>query len=150
MKGFRRQKKAFTLIELIVVIAIIAILSAIATVSALAILRSNEKKSAQTTLTNDWKLTSQAFDQINLGYTTVKRPTTAFLASRLGLSTSSITLTTSECTSLSKGRVHIQYIENPENLRTRYQIKRITINYNGNYYFTENGKDVRGPRDSLS
>ena len=52
MRFFRRNKKAFTLIELLIVIAIIGVLSAIVTISTMAILRSMEKKSATTKRNN--------------------------------------------------------------------------------------------------
>ena len=150
MSRFRRHKKGFTLIELIVVIAIIGILSMIATVSVMSIMQNNEKKAAKTSLTNYWKLTAQSFDRINLGFSTVSRPTVAAVATSLGLQTNKVKLTTAECTSLKKGEVHIQYTESTSNLKQRFQVKRITINYEGKYYYTDDGKSVHGPKDSLT
>lgn len=150
MRIFRRNRKGFTLIEVLVVIAIIGILGGIVAVSTVAVLKNSEKKSATTTLINYWNLTAQAFNQINLGFTMTDRPTSAFIATRLGKDSNMVTCVTSECTTLTTdGKVHIQYTDNKSSRNSRYQIKRIAMKYNGKLYYTDDGKTVKGPRDTF-
>lgn len=149
MGVFRKRKKGFTVIEIVVVVAIIAVLATIVTVSTVAILKSSEKKSATSSLTNYWNLSVQAFNQINLGFTTLNRPNSSFLASRLGKAAGDVIVGQNECLVLSDGRIHIQYTDNPESTKNRYQIKRIVIKYKDHYYYTDDGKTIYGPRDSL-
>lgn len=150
MRHFRKNKKGFTLIEVIVVVAIIGILSAIATLSVMAVYRNNETKAATTAITNYWKTTARAFNQINLGYSTIKTPNSSFIAAQLGKANGTVTVSTSPCTTLSKGRIHIQYEKDPTNRLNQFTIKRIVINYEGKYYYSDDGKKVRGPKDSMS
>ena len=140
MNRFRRNKKGFTLIELLVVMAIIAILGTIVTASVIAILRNSERKSAETSLTTYWRLTSQYLDQVNKHLTTSNTPQLSALAARLN--DNSITLSTSDCKSLSNGNFYIQYQENTKSVSQRYTIKKIIYNREGTYYKTEDGKKV--------
>ncbi len=151
MKLSRRNKKGFTLIEVVVVTLIIAILGSIVGVSIAAVIKNTEKKSATTALTNYWNLTSQAFNQINLGLSNTTTPTNTFLATRLGKQNGTVICTKNACTKLStKGNIHVQYDENASSKFARYTIKRIVLNYNGKLYYTDDGKSIKGPRENFS
>ena len=155
MQGaFRKNRKGFTLIELVVVIAIIGILGMIVTVSVIAVKKSVEKKSATSALTNYWNLTETTFNQINIGNTTFRYPNATLIASRIGVETSQLTVTTAECTGLTgtgnkRVYIHIQYAEDPTSAKHRFSIVRIVMKYDGKYYYTDDGKSSYGPRDSM-
>ena len=140
MRGFRRNKKGFTLVELLIVMAIIAILGTIVTASVIAIQRNSERKSAQTALTNYWRLSSQYLDQVNRKLTSNGTPQQAALGVRLNDTT--IVLSTNNCTSLKNEQFYIQYEENPKSVSKRFTIKRIIYNHEGTYYKTEDGKTI--------
>ena len=147
---FRKNRKGFTLIEIVVVIGIIGILATLVTVSIFAVQRNSEKNAAQKSLSGYWSLTEQAFNQVNLGYSTYKSPTAMLIASRIGLQTNQITISKEECSKLSGTKIlYIQYTEDPSSARNRYKIARIIIKYNNRYYYTDDGKKCYGPRDSL-
>ena len=138
----RKQKKAFTLIEVVVVIAIIGILGAIVTVSTIAILRNSERKSVETTLTNYWRLTEVYFDQVNKGMTTYSAPQRDAIATRLNMKNTMIQLKTAACKTLSNNYLYIQYAENPKSMIARYSITKMTYRYKGTYYKTEDGRTI--------
>ena len=144
MNGFRRNKKGFTLVELLVVIAIIGILGAIATVSVIKINEKTEKKAAETALTNYWRLTSQYLDQVNNRMTTSYAAEKNALATRIGLPATSIELNTAPCKSLS-GTLYVQYAENEKSINNRYTLVAIHYKYEGKYYKTTDGKTVGKP-----
>ena len=146
MGSFRRNKKGFTLIEIIVVIAIIAILGGIVATSIFAIYRNSEKKAASSKLSESWNITSTAFHQINRGFTTVSSPNVNFLSTRLG--TTKIKLGTKACESLSKDYIYIQYEYNPKSVSNKYKIICIWTNKDDNYYYTRDGKTVIGPQSA--
>ena len=149
MSSYRRNKKGFTLVEVVVVIAIIAILGSIIAVSVMAILKNSEKKAVSTKLTSYWKITSTAFSQINKGFATATSPSATFLESRLPLKNSQIKLGTEKCTSISKDEsIYIQYTKNTKSVNNKYTLVCIWLRYNGKYYYTTDGKDVTGPKDS--
>ena len=145
MDRIRRNKKAFTLVEMIVVIAIIGILGTIVTLSVNSVRKSGERKTAKTTLVNYWDISEQVFNQINLGY--ISRPTPGVFKPRLG--TTNVNVVSSACTSLNEGYVFIQYNENLGSRTKRYTIKRIVIKYKDYYYYTDDGKTIYGPRSSI-
>ena len=149
MSGFRRNKKGFTLIEVLVVIAIIGILGAIATVSTVAALRNSERKAAETALTNYWRLTSQYLDQVNKRMTTSYAPEKNALAARIGRPATEIELNTAPCKSLSDNMLYIQYAENEKSINNRYTVVAIVYNYEGKYYKTTDGKTFGNPTTSL-
>ncbi len=128
------------------VVAIIAILGAIVTVSTIAILRSSEKKSVTSKLSNYWSITNTAFNQINKGFTTSGSPTKDFLKTRLG--TDKIKLGTDECPTLSNDYIYIQYTENKKSVNQKYTVTAIYIRYNSKYYYTTDGKSASGPKDT--
>ena len=147
---FRKNRKGFTLVEIVVVIAIIGILSMIVTVSVIAVQRNSEKKSAKSALSSYWTLTEQTLNQVNLGFSTYRTPSAVLIASRIGLQTSQLTVSTGECTGLSGQKiVHIQYSDDPTSAKNRYKIVRIVIKYSGKYYYTDDGKNCYGPRDEM-
>ena len=148
MSFFRRNKKAFTLIEILVVIAIIGILSAIVTVSTIAIVKNSRKKAVSARLCSYWSITATAFNQINKGFTTYSSPNADFLATRLGLEKKSIKLGSEECTSLSNDQIYIQYKYNSKSVSNKYSLVCIWTRYNNDYYYTTDGKTVSGPKNS--
>lgn len=148
MNFFRRNKKGFTLIEVVVVIAIIAILSAIVTVTTIAILKSSRKKAVTSRLTGYWSITATAFNQINKGFTTYNSPNADFLSTRLGLKKEAIKLGTDECSSLSNDCIYIQYKENQKSASNKYTLVCIWTRQSGEYYYTTDGKTVSGPKKS--
>ena len=140
MRAMHKDKKAFTLIEIIVVIAIIGILAMIVSVSTVAIMRNSEKKGATTTLSQYWSISTTTFDMINKRITTYTQPDAVLLATRLNVDSSKLTVSTADCKELSEGKIYIQYTDNPKNNYTRYTLKRILINYKGTIYYTDDGK----------
>ena len=149
MKVFRRNKKGFTLIEVLVVIAIFGILSAIVTVSTMAILRSSKKKTVSTKLENYWSTTTTAFNQINKGFSTFDKPNAEFLGMRLGLDKKNVYLGTDPCASLpNDNSIYIQYEYNAKSLYSKYKLKCIWIRYEGSYYYTSDGSSSIGPKST--
>ena len=146
MVSLRRNKKGFTLIEIIVVIAIIAILGGIVAGSIYAVYRKSEKKAATSKLTESWSITTTAFHQINRGFTTFSSPNVNFLSTRLG--TTKIILGTNECESLAKDYIYIRYEYNPKSVSNKYKVVCIWTNKDGNYYYTTDGKNVIGPQSA--
>lgn len=144
----RKQKKAFTLIELVVVIMIIGILGAIVTASTIAILRNSERKSLETTLTNYWRLTETYFDQVNKKMTTFDAPQRDAIATRLNMKNTLIQLKTTPCKSLSNNYLYIQYSDNPKSTIARYSIVKMTYRYNGTFYKTEDGQTITYSKES--
>ena len=145
MKVFRRNKKGFTLIEVLVVVAIIAILGAIVTASTVAILRSSRKKAVTSNLTSYWSITVTAFNQINKGYTTSASPSAAFLKTRLNFEPK---LGTGDCPKLSENEIYIKYEYNSKSVNQKYTVTAIYIRYKNQYYYTTDGKTVTGPKDA--
>ena len=151
MKLFRRNKKGFTLIEVVAVIAIIAILGSIVAVSTIAILKNAEKKTVTTRLNNYWSISTKVFHQVNHGFSTgtgtgaIKE----LLKTRLGSKVKNITLGTGKCTSLSKDAMYIQYEYNEQSLMNKYKIVCIWTRYEDNYYYTTDGETIVGPKTSL-
>lgn len=149
MKLFRKNKKGFTLLEVIVVIAIVAILGMIVTASVIAALRNAEKKAATTTLSNYWNLTSKAVNQANLGLT-MNGITTDLIKTRLGITgNNTLEVKTTACKSLAEGHTYVQYSVNNKSVNHKYSLVRITINYKGKIYYTTDGKEVVGPKSSV-
>ena len=145
MSAFRRNKKGFTLIEVIVAIAIIAILASIVTVTIMAILRSQEKTSATKALKSTWNNSNKALKQLNTGLSTYRAPSEAFLKIHLG--TDKIAVGIKECVSLKNGYFYIQYADNPSSVRNRYTLVCIWYRYEDHYYYTTDGKKVIGPKN---
>lgn len=147
MKFFRKNKKGFTLIEVIVVIAIIAILASIVTVSTIAVLRNSQKKAVTSKLTNYWGICAQAVHQINHGFSSTTID--ALLTTRLG---SGVTFSsgTKKCSSLKEGAIYIQYTLNTKSISNKYTLTCIWARYKDKYYYTTNGQDITGPKDKLS
>ena len=154
MAWFRRNKKAFTLIEIVVVIGIIAILAAIVTVSTIAILKNTQKKAAASKLRSHWSITVTYFNQVNKGFTTYSTPQTEALATRLGTKSKYLSMGTDECSGLSdddKGNysyMYIQYKINETSLSNKYQVVAIHIRYKGEYYSTTDGQEITGPKSA--
>ena len=156
MTVFKRNKKGFTLIELVAVIAIIAILGGIVAASTVAIVKNSTKKSIASKLKSYWSITNTAFDQINKGFSTYDNPDVYFLSTRL--KTNNLFIGTKECTSLpdpyspeNKNKddpIYIQYSDNPKSLRKRYTIVQIWIRHGNDYYYTKDGKTVVGPNST--
>lgn len=142
MRHCGRNKKGFTLIEIVVVIAIIGILGAIATMSGMAIIKNNEKKAAATSVKNYWKLSTQTFNQLNLGYKNAKKATDlkTFLAAQLG--TNELVVSTAECSALKEGGIYVQYLQDSKNTNNRYQLIALSYNYKGRIFYTTDGKNV--------
>ena len=147
MRLFRRNKKGFTLIEVIVIIGILAILSSIVAVSMIAILRKSEKNTVTSTLNGYWKITVTSFNQINKGFTTVTSPTKDFLKTRLN--TTKLSIGTSDPTSISEGYIYIKYEKNPKSVYNKYKVVCIYMRYKDNYYYTTDGISVTGPKESI-
>ena len=141
-----RNKKAFTLVELIVVIAILGVLASIVTVSASSAKKSSEKRAATSAIVGYWNTTNNYFYQLNA--TRTGPPKVAQLKTRLG---NDVVQGIGEDppTSLSKGKIYIQYAVNNGNVGSKYTIVKITYNYSGRYYSSVDGSTVTGPRDSL-
>ena len=150
MRSFRRNKKGFTLIEVLVVITIIAILGSIVAVSTVAILRNAEKKTVTARLNNYWSISAKAFHQVNHGFSTGSGTTALkdLLKTRLG-SGITIVLGTDKCTSLSKNTVYLQYEYNQQSLNNKYKLVCIWTRYEDNYYYTTDGESIVGPKTSL-
>lgn len=145
----RRNKKGFTLIEVVAVIAIIAILGSIIAVSIVAVMKNAEKKTVTTKLTSYWKITSTAFNQINKKFATVTSPSETFLSTRLPLEKNQIKLGKKECTKIDKDEsIFIQYNENPKSASNKYTLVCIWVRYKDKYYYTLDGKSVSGPKDA--
>ena len=122
MRRFCKNKKGFTLLEVIVVIAIIAILGMIVAASTIAVLRNAEKKAATNTLSNYWNLTSKAVDQANLGLT-IGGVSKDLVASRISISDpKKLTVSTTACKSLSEGYVYVQYSYNNKSVNHKYTL----------------------------
>ena len=145
MASFRRNKKGFTLIELLVVIAIIGILGAIVAVSTTAIMKNARKNAASSRLRSDWKITATAFNQINKGFTTTKKPTKDLLATRLG--TTKVLLGTENCPNLDDDYVYIKY-EETNKVNAKYKVVAIYTKYKDKYYYTTDGQTITGPKSS--
>ena len=152
MRRFCKNKKGFTLIEVIVVIAIVAILGMIVTASTIAVLRNAESKAAEKTLRNYWNLTSKAVDQANLGLT-IGGVTKDLVKTRLGITNANtLTVSTSACKDLKEGYTYVQYSINNKSINHKYTLTRITINYKGNIYYIymSNGTlQFKGPNSSV-
>ena len=138
----RKNKKGFTLIEVVVVIAIIGILASIVTVSTIAVLRNSERKANETALKNFWRLTAQYIDQVNKRMTTTTTPNKDAIATRLNMDGKKILLSTVNCRSLSSGYIYIQYNDNEKSTIARYSLYAMVYNYNGTYYRTYDGQTV--------
>ena len=143
MKLCRRNKKGFTLIELIVVIAIIGILGAIVTISVTAVVRDAEIDAAGKKLTTLWSRSNLATDMINKGLATVAAPDETFYKTYIS---EKFTLSKDPCAEASdisdSVPVYIQYAENKSSSIKPFSIKKIWINYKGRVYYTEDGTSV--------
>ena len=142
MKRRRGNRKAFTLIEVVVVIAIIGILAAIVTASTIAVLRNSERKTIETTLTNYWRLTETYFNQVNKGMTAAGTPQRDAIATRINMRSTYVLLKTNPCQSCSNNYLYIQYSDNSKSSIARFSIVKMTYRYKGTYYKTEDGKTV--------
>jgi len=132
-------------VELIVVIGIIAILATMVTVSAGSAARGAEKKAATSVVLSNWETTNNYFYQLNSGFGGT--PSLTQIKVRLGDRVQGIG--TTPPTSLSKGKIYIQYVINSGNIRSKYTIVKITYNYKGKYYYSVDGSTVNGPMTSL-
>ena len=149
MKLFRRNKKGFTLIELVVVIAIVGILATIVTLSVMAVVRNAKEKAAATALTAYWNNTVKSFHQVNRGLSTYNEPSEEFLAIRLGLDKGNLIVSESKCTSLPGTTfIYIQYTDNPKSVYNRYTVKCIWMLRDDQYYYTTDGNTIVGPKSS--
>lgn len=151
MRKFHKGKKGFTLIEVLVVVAIIGVLATIISLAAMAAVKSSQTNAAKTKLTNYWKLGAQIIDQVNLGFTTIKSPDqlSSLFAIRINADSKNVIVSDTVCSSLSDEQVYFQYKYSPANKLHPYELKRITIVYKGQYYYTNDGKIVTGPKDKL-
>ena len=131
--------------EVIVVIAILATLASIVTISASTAARGGEKKAATAAILSYWETTNNYFYQLNAGYGSA--PSLTQMRTRLGDKVAGVG--TNPPSSLSKGKIYIQYAVNKGNIRSKYTIVKITYNYKGHYYSSVDGSTVTGPRDSL-
>lgn len=149
MNFFRRNKKGFTLIEVVVVIAIIAILASIVTVSTIAVLRNSQKNAVSSKLNSYWGTTAQVIHQINHGFSSSGLD--ALLSTRLGNGVVFST-GTKKCSSLKEGAIYIQYTLNTKSISNKYTLTCIWARYKDKYYYTTDGQvdHVIGPKDKLS
>ena len=144
-----RNPKGFTLVELIVVIAIIGILASVVSVSIIAITRNARTKAAKTSLENYWRITALYFSQINMCYGG-SEPNEKHLKTRLPNNIlQSGGLSDKPCSSLSDGKIYIQYEKDPKSAKNKYTIQKITLRQNNKYYYTTTGTSVTGPKDKL-
>ena len=136
-----KNRKGFTLIEIIVAIAIIAVLSTIGVVSISSALNTSGKKAASTFLSSTWSTTATYFLQASSGFTsdtTISRATLnkTFNDGRVYALSETALNTTSN--SLTNGKVYIQYQVNTSSIQ-KYTIVKITYKYKNKYYSTING-----------
>ena len=141
---FAKLKKGFTLVELIVVVAILGIFASIAAISMSSIKTSTQKKAAETTISSYWKSTENYFYTLNSGFG--GSPSITMLQTLAGDKIQ--TLSTKAPSSVSKGKIYIQYAVNSGNLNSKYSVVKIVYNYNGKYYVSTDGKTAK-PKDSL-
>lgn len=142
MNIFRRNKKGFTLIEVVVVIAIIGILASIVTVSTIAVLRNSRKNAASAKLTGYWSTCAQAVHQMNHGFSS----TTLESLLQTRLSNVTVKAGTKKCSSLKDGEIYVQYSINTKSITNKYSLTCMWTRYKDDYYSTTDGNSVSGPK----